>query len=73
MSLLNKNYGINQAVRITAHKNLSLIGRTGVTIGKNSEYSYRGQSDSYIVLLDVPLDWPSVIVSDLYLEKINKE
>jgi hypothetical protein len=74
MSLLNKNFGLDQTVKIRAHKSLSMVGRTGKVIGKHSEYTgIHGQIDSYIILLDEPLDWPSILVTEPNLEKVNNK
>jgi hypothetical protein len=75
MYLLNKNFTNEQAVRIKSCDNESLIGKTGVIMGKDPKPSNSGLGEFYIVVLDVlPLgfQWRALVLHERNLQKIEK-
>lgn len=75
MYLLNKNFVNDQCVRIKSSDNESLIGLTGVIMGKDSRPSHSGMGEFYIVVLDsMPTNqqWRAIVLHERNLEKLSK-
>jgi len=73
--LLSKNFKPNQRVKIKEHFKEELNGKTGKVIGVETslDNKWSTYSNIYVVLLDVPGDWPSVIIHEKNLSKLKQK